>query len=168
MPTIRVPTLVIHRTEDVTINVEGGRYLAEHIPGARYIELPGKDHIPFVGDNAVEIADAIPGVFDWFASAGRNRPRARYGSLYRHRWRRLRKLLRSAITAGANSLMIITSPSAAISLDFAAERSRRPATEYSRRSMDRRAAFAARALLRKKFTHSALMFARASIRESVK
>ena len=42
--TIRVPTLVIHRTEDVTINVEGGRYLAKHIPGARYIELPGKDH----------------------------------------------------------------------------------------------------------------------------
>ena len=59
LSTIRVPTLVIHRTEDVTINVEGGRYLAEHIPGARYIELPGKDHLPFVGDNAAEIADAI-------------------------------------------------------------------------------------------------------------
>jgi pimeloyl-ACP methyl ester carboxylesterase len=59
LPTIRVPTLVIHRTKDVTINVEGGRYLAEHIPGARYIELPGKDHIPFVGENAAEIADAI-------------------------------------------------------------------------------------------------------------
>ena len=59
LPTIRVPTLVIHRTEDVTINVEGGRYLAEHIPGARYLELPGTDHIPFVGDNAAEIADAI-------------------------------------------------------------------------------------------------------------
>jgi len=59
VPTIRVPTLVIHRTEDVTINVEAGRYLAQHIPGARYIELPGKDHLPFVGDNAAEIADAI-------------------------------------------------------------------------------------------------------------
>jgi class 3 adenylate cyclase len=57
--TIRVPTLIIHRTEDVTINVEGGRYLAQHIPGARYIELPGTDHIPFVGDNADEIADAV-------------------------------------------------------------------------------------------------------------
>jgi class 3 adenylate cyclase len=57
--TIRVPTLVIHRTEDVTVNVEGGRYLAEHIPGARYIELPGKDHPPWIGDNADEIADAI-------------------------------------------------------------------------------------------------------------
>jgi class 3 adenylate cyclase len=57
--TIRVPTLVIHRTEDVTINVEGGRYLAQKIPGARYIELPGKDHLPFVGDNTDEISDAI-------------------------------------------------------------------------------------------------------------
>jgi class 3 adenylate cyclase len=57
--TIRVPTLVIHRTDDKTINVEGGRFLAEHIPGARYIELPGVDHLPFVGDNAGDIADAI-------------------------------------------------------------------------------------------------------------
>ena len=57
--TIRVPTLVIHRIEDATISVEGGRYLAKHIPGARYIELPGKDHLPWVGDNAMEIADDI-------------------------------------------------------------------------------------------------------------
>ena len=57
--TIRVPTLVIHRTGDVTINVEGGRFLAKHIPGARYVELPGVDHLPFVGDNAADIADLI-------------------------------------------------------------------------------------------------------------
>jgi class 3 adenylate cyclase len=57
--TIQVPTLVIHRTDDVTINVEGGRYLAKHIPGARYLELPGKDHPPWIGDNAEEISDAI-------------------------------------------------------------------------------------------------------------
>jgi class 3 adenylate cyclase len=59
LSTIRVPTLVIHRTEDVLIKVEGGRYLAQNIPGARYMELPGKDHLPFVGDNADEISDAI-------------------------------------------------------------------------------------------------------------
>jgi pimeloyl-ACP methyl ester carboxylesterase/class 3 adenylate cyclase len=59
LATIRVPTLVIHRTDDVTIDVEGGRYLAEHIPGARYVELPGTDHIPFVDHNAMEIADLI-------------------------------------------------------------------------------------------------------------
>jgi pimeloyl-ACP methyl ester carboxylesterase len=57
--TIRVPTLVIRRTEDKAVNVELGRFLAEHIPGARYIELPGVDHVPFVGDNADDIADAI-------------------------------------------------------------------------------------------------------------
>jgi class 3 adenylate cyclase len=57
--TIRVPTLVIHRTDDKAINVEGGRFLAEHIPGARYIELPGVDHAPMVGDNADEIVDAM-------------------------------------------------------------------------------------------------------------
>jgi class 3 adenylate cyclase len=59
VPTIGVPTLVIHRKDDAGINVEGGRYLAEHIPGARYIELPGKDHLPWVGDNAMQIADDI-------------------------------------------------------------------------------------------------------------
>jgi class 3 adenylate cyclase len=59
LPTIRVPTLVIHRANDATINVEGGRFLAQHIPGARYIELAGTDHIPSVGDSVDEIADAI-------------------------------------------------------------------------------------------------------------
>ena len=59
LPTIRVPTLVIHRTGDQNVSVERGRFLAEHIPGARYIELPGTDHLPFVGDNADEMADAI-------------------------------------------------------------------------------------------------------------
>jgi class 3 adenylate cyclase len=39
--------------------VKGGRFLAQHIPGARYIELPGADHLPFVGDNVGDIDDAI-------------------------------------------------------------------------------------------------------------
>ena len=59
LPTIRVPTLVIHRTDDMNVKVEAGRYLAEHIPGARYIEFSGKDHVLFVGDNAGQIADAV-------------------------------------------------------------------------------------------------------------
>jgi pimeloyl-ACP methyl ester carboxylesterase len=59
LPTIRVPTLVIHRTGDQVVSVESGRFLAEHIPGARYIELPGNDHLSFVGENADDIADAI-------------------------------------------------------------------------------------------------------------
>jgi class 3 adenylate cyclase len=56
---IRVPTLVLHRTDDAAIGVEVGRYLASHIPNARYIEFPGADHMPMFGDNAEAIADAI-------------------------------------------------------------------------------------------------------------
>jgi pimeloyl-ACP methyl ester carboxylesterase len=51
LPTIRVPTLVLHRTGDVTVDVEAGRYQAAHIPGAKYVELAGIDHLPFAGDS---------------------------------------------------------------------------------------------------------------------
>ena len=43
----------------MAVNVEGGREIAALVPGARYIELPGTDHIPFIGDNAGEIVDAV-------------------------------------------------------------------------------------------------------------
>ena len=45
LPTIRQPTLVIHRVDDRIVPVQHGRYLAEHIPGARYAELPRADHL---------------------------------------------------------------------------------------------------------------------------
>jgi class 3 adenylate cyclase len=50
LPTIAVPTLVVHRRGNRYIRVGAGRYLAEHIPGAKYVELPGDDHFFFVGD----------------------------------------------------------------------------------------------------------------------
>jgi class 3 adenylate cyclase len=50
LASVRVPTLVIHRTGDPFVSVEHGRYLAEHIPGARLVELPGADHPHFIGD----------------------------------------------------------------------------------------------------------------------
>jgi class 3 adenylate cyclase len=50
LPSIRVPTLVLHRTEDPVESVESGRYLAEHIDGAALVELPGRDTLPWVGD----------------------------------------------------------------------------------------------------------------------
>jgi pimeloyl-ACP methyl ester carboxylesterase len=50
LPAIDVPTLVLHREEDRMIAVDQGRYLADEIPGARYVELPGEDHLPFTGD----------------------------------------------------------------------------------------------------------------------
>jgi class 3 adenylate cyclase len=49
LPAVRVPTLVLHRTGD-PIPISGGRYVADHVPGARFIELTGSDHIPWVGD----------------------------------------------------------------------------------------------------------------------
>lgn len=50
LPTIRVPTLVLHRSGDPLCPVEGARYIAANIPGAQYVEAPGVDHMPFVGD----------------------------------------------------------------------------------------------------------------------
>jgi class 3 adenylate cyclase len=46
-PAINVPTLVIHAVEDRICHVENGRFLARTIPGARYVELPGGDHVPW-------------------------------------------------------------------------------------------------------------------------
>jgi class 3 adenylate cyclase len=54
LPSIHAPTLVVHRTGERLYGVDHGRYLAEHIPGALYVELPGDDYLPFVGDaNAI-------------------------------------------------------------------------------------------------------------------
>lgn len=50
LPSIRVPTLVLNRVGDHPSNVGGSRYLAEHIPGARHVELDGADHAPSAGD----------------------------------------------------------------------------------------------------------------------
>lgn len=46
LPAVRVPTLVLHRANEVFVEVGCGRHLAEHIPGAKYVELSGMDHIP--------------------------------------------------------------------------------------------------------------------------
>lgn len=60
LSSVHVPTLVIHLTGDRTINVEGGRFLARHIAGARLLELPGDDHLFFVHEQtAAVMADAI-------------------------------------------------------------------------------------------------------------
>jgi pimeloyl-ACP methyl ester carboxylesterase len=58
LPTIHVPALVIHRTGDGETNVEEGRWIAGRIPTARFVELPGADHIPWVGDQDA-VADEI-------------------------------------------------------------------------------------------------------------
>ena len=50
LPAISAPTLVLHRSGDFLWPVEGARFVAESIPGARLVELPGEDHFPFAGD----------------------------------------------------------------------------------------------------------------------
>jgi class 3 adenylate cyclase len=65
LPTIRVPTLVLHR-RDEGIPIEQGRYYAKHIPDARMVELEGQDHWPFVGD-----VEAIVGEIEQFLTGTR-------------------------------------------------------------------------------------------------
>jgi class 3 adenylate cyclase len=69
LPTLRVPTVVLHRTGDTAVGVEAGRMFAERIPGARMIELPGDDHIPWFGD-----ADALLDEIEEFLTGSRHAP----------------------------------------------------------------------------------------------
>jgi class 3 adenylate cyclase/pimeloyl-ACP methyl ester carboxylesterase len=66
LPRIRVPTLVMHRPKELVWDVRHSLYLAEHIPGARYVELEGIDSFPFVGDG-----DAILEEIEEFLTGGR-------------------------------------------------------------------------------------------------
>lgn len=50
LPAVKAPTLVFHRQQDRDALVEEGRYLAEHIPNAKLLELPGDDHLIYAGD----------------------------------------------------------------------------------------------------------------------
>lgn len=69
LPAIRVPTLVLHRTGDLDAKVDEDRYIAERIPGAKFVELPGTDHIPYVGD-----ADSILDEVQEFLTRASGRP----------------------------------------------------------------------------------------------
>ncbi|HEY6362365.1 MAG TPA: winged helix-turn-helix domain-containing protein [Vicinamibacterales bacterium] len=69
LPTVRVPTLVLHRHGDRCRRVEEGRCVAQCIPDARFVELPGDDHLPFVGD-----ADRLLDEIERFVRQSRRRP----------------------------------------------------------------------------------------------
>lgn len=71
LKTIRVPALVLHRSGDQDAKVEEGRYIAAQIPGAKFVELPGRDHLPFVGD-----ADALLDEVEEFLTGVRTSPEA--------------------------------------------------------------------------------------------
>jgi pimeloyl-ACP methyl ester carboxylesterase len=84
LPAIRVPTLILHRAGNRYIQVGHGRYLAEHIPGAKYVELAGDDHLFHVGET-----DQMLGEVEEFLTGVRpvagERPCARHRPVHRHR-----------------------------------------------------------------------------------
>jgi class 3 adenylate cyclase len=71
LPLLRVPTLILHRRGSALLRVAHGRYLAEHIAGAKYVELPGADDLYWVGDT-----DAMLDEIEEFLTGVRPGPRA--------------------------------------------------------------------------------------------
>jgi pimeloyl-ACP methyl ester carboxylesterase len=69
LPTIQVPTLVLHRHGDRVVNRRAGEELAAQIPGARLVELPGIDHLPWAGDS-----EAVLGEIEEFLTGERSAP----------------------------------------------------------------------------------------------
>jgi class 3 adenylate cyclase len=67
LPTIQVPTLVLHRRGDRVVNRRAGEELAAQIPHARYVELPGIDHLPWAGDS-----EAVLGEIEEFLTGARS------------------------------------------------------------------------------------------------
>jgi len=69
LPTVRVPTLIVHRIGDRNIRIQHARYMAERIQGAKLVELSGDDHIPWVGDS-----EALLGEVEQFLTGVRHQP----------------------------------------------------------------------------------------------
>ena len=69
LPAIRVPTLIVHRAGDTLVRVDHARYMAERIPDAKLVELPGEDHLWWFGDQ-----DAIVDEVEEFLTGARSTP----------------------------------------------------------------------------------------------
>jgi class 3 adenylate cyclase len=69
LPLISVPTLLLHRTDDLAFDVRHSRYFAEHIPGAKYVEMPGRDSLVTAGDGDVLLSEV-----EEFLTGARRRP----------------------------------------------------------------------------------------------
>ena len=98
LPAISAPTLVLHRSGDFLWPVEGARFVAESIPGARLVELAGEDHFPFAGD--VELASGRGRVIsDRDTPCAGARPQAGHRAVHGHR-----RVNRAARRAGGPAL----------------------------------------------------------------
>ncbi len=74
LPSIQVPTLILHRKGDALVPVTAGRYLAQHIPGAKYVELPGDDHLLQALDQ--DVLDLLLDEIEEFITGAHRRPEA--------------------------------------------------------------------------------------------
>jgi class 3 adenylate cyclase len=72
LPAIQAPTLIFHRVGDRTVPVDAGRYLAQHIRGARYVELPGDDHLLQAFDR--DVLDLLLDEMEEFITGARSGP----------------------------------------------------------------------------------------------
>jgi class 3 adenylate cyclase len=72
LPVVHAPTLVLHRTGDQVEPIEAGRYVASKIPGAQFVELPGDDAIPWIGDT-----EAVLREIEAFVTEDKGRPPSR-------------------------------------------------------------------------------------------
>ena len=72
LPSIQAPTLVLHRKDDALVPVAAGRYLAQNIPGAKYVELPGGDHLLQAMDE--DVLDLLLDEIEEFITGTRHRP----------------------------------------------------------------------------------------------
>jgi class 3 adenylate cyclase/esterase/lipase len=72
LPSIQVPTLILHRKDDSSVPVEAGRYLARNIPRAKYVELPGEDHLLQAYDR--DVLDLLLDEIEEFITGAHHRP----------------------------------------------------------------------------------------------
>ena len=72
LPSVRTPTLVLHRKDDSTVPVGASRYLAQNIPGAKFVELPGEDHLLQAYDQ--DVLDLLLDEIEEFVTGARHRP----------------------------------------------------------------------------------------------
>ena len=143
LPSISVPTLVVHRAQDRFIDIRHSRYLAEHIPGARFVELEGDEVFSF-GSRPGLAGRRDRGVSDRRPAGTPSRARARDRDVLGHRRldaagggaRRPALARRAQLGRGHRETRAVRLPRVA--------RSNRWATASSRRSTDPRAGSAAR------------------------
>jgi hypothetical protein len=128
LPSITQPFLILHRTGDTWIDVGHARYLAAHLPSVSFVELPGSDHRPWLGD-----ADAITNEVEVFLTGRLSRPRRRTSigveSLSR-REREVALLASRGVTATAIADQLSLSTRTSAPLRPAQRRRRAPAAPW--------------------------------------